>query len=234
MSSSRLRAASVAALVSLLAACDVLEPSENVDQDRIYTDYELQYDAGEDVTAARATFRVGGATGALLALAGESDILANGEALTERTQPISNLTYYERTFAGMVPSAVFEFIDTRGASYRNGIALRPVAVPWSVGAIDNDFAFELRWTGEPLGVDEEIGAVLYRGVGGGALAVFTQRDVGATSIILDRAQLQNVPAGEAILVLERRTVGDLDEPTEVGGRITARYTAMPVRVEVRE
>jgi hypothetical protein len=230
----RLRAALAAAALGGLAACDIVEPSENVDQDRIYTDYEVQYDARTDITAARATFRFGGATGTLLQLSGDSEVLANGDRLTERSATFGDGVYYERSFAGLVPSVAFEFFDTRGTAYHNGIALRAVAPPAVVGPIDNDFAYEIRWAGEPLDFDEEVGAVLYRIVGGGALAVFTQRDVGATSIILDRAQLQNVTPGEATLVLERRTLGDLDEPTEVGGRITARYTAAPVRVEVRE
>ena len=231
----RVRAGLAAAAALLVAACDVLEPSENVNQDRIWTDYELQYDGNQDVTSARATFRFGGSTGTLLELSGTSFVEANGQELTKRTQPVTNLTYYEREFAGLTPSATFEFVDTEGASYVNDVTLRAIGVPaGGVGPIDNDFSYELRWSGQPLAAGEEVGAVLYRIVGGGALAVFTQRDVGATSIILDRAQLQNVQPGEATLVLERRSAGAPSDPTEVGGRITARYTAAPVAVEVRE
>lgn len=235
MSSSRLRAALVAVAALALSACDLaLEPSENVNQDRIYTEYELHYDAQQDVSAARASFHFGGANGTMLELSGDSEVLANGEVMTRRTQPVTDAVYYERNFSGIVPSVLFEFFDTDGASYINGIALRGIAAPSSIGPMDNDASYEVRWAGEPLSSGEEVGAVLYRIVGGATLALFTQRDIGATSIILDRAQLQNVGAGEAILVLERRTVGELDEPTEVGGRITARYTAIPVRVEIRD
>lgn len=230
----RVRASLAAAALIVLAACDVLEPSENVNQERIHTDYELHYDGNADVTAARATFRFGGATGTLLELSGDSHVRANGQLLSQHTQPITNVTYYERTFPGLAEVAEFEFVDTEGTSYRNEIALRPIGVLGSLGPIDNDASVEVRWSGEPLREDEEVGAVLYRIVGGGALAIFTQRDRGATSIILDRAQLQNVSAGEATLVLERRYTGDLVERTDVGGRISARYTSRPVVVEVRE
>ena len=235
MTRNRLRAALAAAAALLVAACDVLEPSENVNQDRIWTDYELHYDGDEDVTSARATFRFGGATGTLLELSGTSFVEANGHELAKRTQPITNVTYYEREFAGLTPSATFEFVDTEGASYVNEITVRPIGAPsGGVGPIDNDFSYELRWSGQPLAAGEEVGAVLYRIFGGVALAVFTQRDAGATSIILDRAQLQNLEPGEATLVLERRSAGALSEPTQAGGRITAIYTAVPIRVEVRE
>ena len=230
----RVRAGLAAAAALLVAACDIVEPSENVNQDRIWTDYELHYDESEDVTSARATFRFGGSTGTLLELSDESFVAVNGEELTRRTQPVTNVTYYEREFAGLEPDATFEFVDVEGTSYLNDIALRSIAVSSGAGPIDNDNSYEVRWSGQPLGAGEEVGAVLYRIFGGVALAVFTQRDVGATSIILDRAQLQNVEPGEAMLVLERRTAGTLSEPTEVGGRISARYTAAPVRVEVRE
>lgn len=231
----RVRSGLAAAAALLVAACDLVEPSENVNQARIWTDYELHYDANEDVTAARASFRFGGATGTMLELSGDSYVDANGQVLSKRTQPITNVTYYERSFAGLAPSATFEFVDTEGASYVNEIGLRSVGIPaGGVGPIDNDASYEVRWTGQPLAPGEEVGAVLYRILGGGALAVFTQRDVGATSIILDRAQLQNVEPGDATLVLERRTSGVLQEPTDVGGRISARYTAAPVLVEVRD
>jgi hypothetical protein len=222
------------AAAALLAACDLVEPSENVNQDRIWTEYELHYDADADVSAARATFRFGGASGTLLELSDGSHVSANGQTLSRRTQPLTGITFYERAFAGRTPSATFEFVDLEGARYRNSVLLRDIAAPAAIGPIDNDASYEVRWVGPPLAPNEEVGAVLYRVVGGASLALFTQRDAGATSIILDRGQLEHLAAGDATLVLERRNVGVLAEATDVGGRIQARYTAEPVRVEIRD
>lgn len=230
----RLRAALAATAVLLLAACDVLEPSENVNQDRIWTEYELRYDGNEDVTTATASFRFGGSTGTPLELSEPSFVTVNGDELVMRVEPLTNVARYERDFAGLMPTATFEWVDTEGRPYVNDIALRSIAAPPTVGPIDNDASYELRWSGASLAAGEEVRAKLYRVFGGAAFATFTQRSAGATSVILDRAQLQYIQPGEVTLVLERHTTRPLTERTEVGGRITGVYGAAPVGVEIVE
>ena len=227
---SRAALALVAALA--LPACDSAEPSEFVNQSRIYTDFDLHYDANRDVTTARASFRFGGPNGTQLELSSPSRVEFNGQALGRVVQPVTNLTYYERTFTGQVSAGSFRFVDTEGASYDNPVTLRPIAFAGSVGPIDNDAAYELAWQGSALAADEEVGAVLFRIGQNTALGVFTQRDAGARSVILDRQQLQNVLPGAVSLSMERKVTRSPAEPTAVGGRVVARYTPVNATAQV--
>lgn len=221
-----LRAALALVAALALPACDAAEPSEFVNQSRIHTDFDLHYDGDRDVTVARASFRFGGPNGTQLELSSPSRVEFNGQPLARVVQPVTNQTYYERTFAGPVMAGSFRFVDTEGASYDNTVTLRAIGFPGAVGPIDNDAAYDLPWTGAALAADEEVNVVLYRlGQNTASLAVFTQRDDGARSVVLDRAQLQNVQPGRVSLVMERKaTTTALAEPTAAGGRTTARYT----------
>lgn len=218
-----LRAALALAAPLAMAACDQAEPSDFVNQDRIFTEYDLHYDANADRTVATAVFRFGGPSGTLLELSSPSTVTVNGEALSRKVEPITGRTVYERSFAGLVQNATFVFTDTEGEAYQNTFSLRPIGFPASVGPIDNDASYTLPWTGAALGADEEVNVVLYRVANEPELGVFTQRDDGAQSVILDRQQLQNVQPGQVTLTMERKFTRTPVQATSSGGRITGRY-----------
>jgi hypothetical protein len=218
-----------------LAACDAVEPSEYVNQNRIWTDYELRYDGSRDLTVATSTFRFGGSTGTLLELSGGSEVRVNGWPMAKIVQPITNLTYYERTFAGRLTSGSFLFVDTEGVAYENAIAPRFIGFPaGSLGPLDNDASYELYWEGPALGVGEDARLVLYRLEGGVDLAIFHQREYGARSIILDRGQLQHIEQGVVRMSLERTLSAVPAERTDAGGRITATYAAPDISIQIVE
>ncbi len=218
--------------LAALPACDAAEPSEHVRQDRIHTDFELGYDADQDVTTARASFRFGGPNGTQLELSGSSEAAFSGQPLARKHDRLLNRTYYERTMAGYVAEGTFRFRDTDGRTYLNSVTLRPIAFPAGVGPIDNDAAYELRWNGAALAENEEVRVALYRLTGGTSLALFSQDDEGSQTIILDRAQLSNVQPGSVTLRMDRTLVRDLADATAVGGRMTARYSPRDVSVQV--
>jgi hypothetical protein len=234
LSRSRLSALATC-LTTVLASCDAVEPSEYVNQNRIWTDYELRYDGSRDLTIASSTFRFGGSTGTLLELSGGSEVRVNGWSMSKVVQPLTNLTYYERAFAGRLTSGTFLFVDTEGTAYQNTIAPRFIDFPGgTLGPLDNDASYEMFWEGPALGVGEEVQLVVYRLEGGVDLAVFHQREYGARSIILDRGQLQHVEPGVARLSLQRTVFGVPAERTDAGGRIRATYSAPDVAVHVVE
>lgn len=229
------RALAATAALLLLSACMMAEQSVNVNQTRIWTDYELHYDANADVTVARASFRFGGAYGTPLDLTSPSEVRFNGQLLARTVQPGTGLVRYERTFAGEVASGTFRFVDTEDEAYSNLVTLRPVEFPASVGPIDNDGAFAFDWVGAALGPSEEVTVTLSRfGTSGVALGMFAQRQDGARGVVMDGVQLRAVTPGEVALKMERAWSGTPARVPDAGGRMTLKWTAREARAMVVE
>lgn len=209
-----------------LAACQLAEQSVNVNQSRIWTDYELHYDANTDLTTAKASFRFGSALGTPLDLTSPSEVRFNGELLARQVQMGTNFVTYERTFAGQVTSGTFRFEDTEGEAYSNTVTVRPVAFPSNVGPIDNDGSYAFDWVGSSLASGEQVDVTLWRLVPGSAsLALFSQTQDGARGVVMDATQLRNVSPGDVALKMERRWRGAPGRAPEAGGRLTVKWTA---------
>lgn len=223
-------ALSLAGLVAVLAGCDVAEPSTDVNQDRIHTRYELIYDGTADVTEPRASFRFGNAAGTQLRLEGRAGVAFDGDALALQT-PL-NITFYNDRIAGLTSSGTFVYTDGDGETFENTASLRSIGTPASIGPIDNDQATTLTWQGAPVGEDETVRVVLYRVSADTRLAVFTQDDEGATSVVLDRGQLGPVQPGEITLVVSRLSERPADEAPGAGGVVVTDYSAPAVQVQI--
>ncbi|MBR9922116.1 MAG: hypothetical protein GYB31_14855 [Bacteroidetes bacterium] len=208
----------------LLSSC-VREPSDSVDQDKIHTNYELFYNANEDITYARATFRFSNALGTKLELAGASIVLFDGEPLS--WQP--GLAYYEKKITGLQTTGTFEFEDTEGNTYTNAISLSEMQYPADLDTIDRSSSFELIWPGDPLNESETV-TLTANGENEGDAKVFFTDDQGANSIILPANKLGEIGDGPGTLFLDYRYVPLITEAPGAGGLITGRYR--PVNAEV--
>ena len=108
-------------LVLALAAtgCGTSEDSDDVNQARIYTDYELFYNANEDVTHAIARFRFGGPFGTILELTGSS-----GAGVTFDGQPLAYSGLWgghHREYAGNRTAGTFRYTNTEGEVFVNDV-----------------------------------------------------------------------------------------------------------------
>lgn len=212
----------VAALLSL-AGC-VAEQSADVNQQRIWTSYELAYDANADVTTAKATFRFGNSLGTPLELTSPSEVRFNGERLL-RASGVGTVSY-ERSFAGLVPSGTFRFTDTEGEVYANGVTLRPAEFPSSLGPIDHDRSYAFDWVGSALAPSEQVTVTLRRLTSEDpALAVFPQFADGARSVVMDAGQLRNVSPGTVTLHMTREWTGAPGRTPDAGGKVKLQWVA---------
>lgn len=213
------------ALISL-SSC-LREDSENVNQDRIWGHYELFYDANEDITYARATFRFGGITGTKLELTDPSEVRFNGDALPFR----EGLAYYEEDYAGFIQTGTFEFEDLDGNQYVNDVEIRTIDFPQTFGPIDQTAAYELVWDGSAL-TDFEIVSVWLNGINEGDSQLFLEEGEGSTNIILNQNDLEQLPVGTADAWIERSYRPLIDQATDVGGMLTGRYRGLQRSVEI--
>lgn len=102
----------------ILQSC-TKENSSDVNQDKIYAEYELAYDENLDKTYASCVFKFSNAFGTNLQLSAPSEIKFGNDVLT--FDPL--LSYYRKEYAGLVTSGTFTFTDTAGVSYQNTVTL---------------------------------------------------------------------------------------------------------------
>ncbi|MEL6864819.1 MAG: hypothetical protein AAFP19_10380 [Bacteroidota bacterium] len=196
----------------------VRESSDSVDQDKIYVEHELFYNANEDKTYARATFRFSNITGTKLELADPSTISFNGDALSWQ----GVLAYYENDYAGFVDSGTFSWTDTEGNSFSNTISINPIAYPSLPDTLRRDGAFDLIWDGAPLGARENV-TVTVNGKNEGDLQIFFTDQTNANNIILDKDKLEQLGQGEGTIFMDRRLLPEVGEATSAGAILTGRY-----------
>lgn len=209
-----------AAFALVMMSCN-REDSENVNQDTIWAHYELFYNANDDVTYARATFRFSNATGTKLELSDGAAVKFNGEQIPWQ----NGLAFYEEDLAGLIDNGTFEYTDLDGNVFTNSITVPSVAFPAGLDSIPRDQAFELFWIGDELAADESV-AVWINGDLEGDSHLFFEDDDGSESIILTADEMQDLPEGDADWVMDRTYSPDLSQGTSRGGLLTGRMRAL--------
>lgn len=203
--------------LTLTTSCE-REPSDAVDQDKIFTEYELYYNANEDKTYARATFKFSNALGTKLELVDPDAILFDGDVLTWKPA----LAFYEKEIAGLQSNGTFTWTDNDGNTFTNSIEIISIAYPDNLDTIGRDAAYDLLLNGEPLSENQSF-TLTANGENEGDAQVFFTDDIGATNIILEKNLLEQIGAGPGTLFLDRRNTPALSEQTSAGGILTGRY-----------
>ncbi|MBL7825745.1 MAG: hypothetical protein JNJ57_03885 [Saprospiraceae bacterium] len=213
------------AFTALLFASCQTEQSSDVNQDRIFTQYELLYNANEDITYARAWFRFGNATGTLLELSAPSQVEIDGQALNF----VALLGYYEKKIAGLNSSGTFRWEDAEGKVFENTITINPIDFGAGLDTIARNAALEIPFTGAPLAEHEIVGVWINGENEGDAQAAVTIEN-GATAIIVAANKLANVGAGPGKIYMDRRFTPPLSESTSAGGTGSGVHRAKPKQV----
>jgi len=196
------------------------ESSADVNQDRIFTHYELFYNATEDITYARAWFRFGSITGTLLELASPSEVTFEGDVL-----PFNKvLAFYEKKYPGLKTSGKFHWEDTDAKVFENSVSMNSIDFGSMSDSIARNAALSIPWTGNALGADEVVGTWINGENEGDAQAAITIEN-GATTLIVPLNKIEKVGAGPGKIYLERRFAPALLEVTGAGGYGAGVYRA---------
>lgn len=212
-----------------LAACN-RESSGDVKQNRIWSDYTLEYDGSVEKTTASAVFRFGGATGTQLELSNGSTVSFRGQTMDFK--PL--LAFYQLELSGKQDTGSFVFKDADGLVFTNSVALPPTAAtPASVTEISRGADFTLTWFGDPIVAGDAVIVTLVSVVNA-KTEVFTTANVGATSLTLPSSKLSLFPNGGAKISIsrERKTLsGDFEDE---GGVITTRSKGLNRTVNLKD
>lgn len=199
------------------------QPSSDVAQDKIHTNYWLYRESNSDVTYARAQFRFGTGTGTSLELTGGASVSEGGTPLPWGAL----LDWYENKHAGYTKQTTFTYVDSEGKRREVPVpVIREVSFPDPLPAkLPRSESFELTWVGEPLADGETMEAVVARDANRLDFAVWYETKVGARSMVLTKDGLAKVQAGASVLSLRRHRNYPLPAGADTGGggRVTTTF-----------
>jgi len=212
-------------LTTLLGSC---KPDETIDvnQDKVYTEFELFYNHVENRTYANAKFRHKKAKGTILKLSSSSSV-------TFASQPLyynASLQQYEVIFDSLISSGEFVWTDTEGRIFRNSISLAEINLEDELVLIQNQNN-TVPWQGKSIGADEYVILFLY--TSGNNAEYVINKSPGANTIIVGPDNLNRLPKGQLTASIERNSMFELTEATDAGGTMKGRYRSAEVVVNVQ-
>jgi hypothetical protein len=206
------------------------ESSINIDQNRIYSDYEMTYDQMANQTVVQATFRVDHNSGNKIELTYPSRVGFNDQNMAWR-----NLGgRYEDTRQGNLLNGRFTYFDVDQNSFSNtGPVVNPIDLPFGINNISKNGNFFLPWTGAVLQSGETV-TVTIRGGDQNGTETFTANAIGSSYISLDQFRLNRLEVGTARIQIQREKTTSLQQSNLSGGRITSTYKGREVLVNITE
>lgn len=206
------------------------EASINIDQNRIYSDYEVTYDQESNRTEVQATFRVDHNSGTKVELTYPSRVGFNEESMAWRK--LAGI--YEAHFSGNLTHGAFTYFDADGNRFDNaGLAVNPIDLPYGMNNISKNGNFFLPWTGAALQQDETVEVVINGGSQSGK-ETFQATVVGSSYISLPQYKLDRLEVGTARIQISRQKTSTLQQSNLAGGRITSKYESREIMVNITE
>ncbi|MDH3759629.1 MAG: hypothetical protein OEU50_01520 [Gammaproteobacteria bacterium] len=214
-----------------IAGCGTSEDSADVNQDRIYTDYEVFYNANEDKTHVIARFRFGHALGSILELKDSS-----GASVSYNGAKLAYSKFWgghHREYAGnTVAGGSFVYTDTNGKRYSNTVPSgTSIGFPSGFDTIDKNTAQTLAWVGTFLAPNDQVGIFVGSWAWGDDALFWTDAD-GAIDIVFGVDQMRNLALGTAEVFMDRWNAVNVAQGTSAGGRMRYKYRATNAVVTV--
>lgn len=216
------------AIPSLILSACKQEDSDDVNQDKIYTDYEVFYNANDDKTVVIAKFRFGDAFGTILELTGSAGVTYNGDEL------LYNGFYggHTKEYAGENLGGQFVYTNTEGNTFSNtALATSTIGFPASFTSLSKSAAYDLQWTGTTTATNERV-ALFIGSYTWGQDAFLLQTQTGANNIIIGVNNMSNLAEGSSTCYMDRVTETNASQVTGNGGMIRTRYRGTNASITV--
>ncbi len=214
-------------VISILISC-AKENASDVNQDKIYTDYEVFYNQNTDKTWVIAKFRFGGPTGTILELDSTSYVTFNGDTLAY------NIFYtgHFKEYAGRITTGTFKYENIAGQTFVNSIPnVDVLAFASDFDSLKKSQAQTITWVGSALAANESVGIFVGNGAWGQAALTWQDQD-GASNIVLGITQMASLGLGNSTAFMDRQNEIDVTQGTSKGGKIRAKYRALNRVVQV--
>lgn len=223
----QLIALSILSLSMVLISCDP-ERSEDVNQDRINTDYSIQYKDQKGETEAAAAFWFGSTP---LRLTAPAEVTADDRLLKKRE--FLGIVDYTRTFDSQKATVTFSYTDVDGRTFVNAATLpASIQVDGSVTSFSRSQDQLFTWIGDPVGSDEHVD-MQFRSEDGESLHYVSKSNTGSSSVLLSANDLGADFIGNVKINFIRYKKSDLQEGPR-NGKITSSFYSKTVIMEVTD
>ena len=206
-------------LMGLISSCR--KDSSEIEQNRIYQEYDVVFNNQTGNTEVSATFREDDAFGKILRLTGGAKVYFN-------EQQISGKSNFYETYAGFVSPVKIEFVDSDGKKYTNysfGINYVDVSpLENFISGTNNYFS----WGGSAVGENESVTFYARNSEGTSNDQRVSQQ--GASAINLISTFFDNFQNQFFTYWLKRKRISYLGDFAIVGGRFSVYYRSQD-RVE---
>lgn len=210
----------------IFAACQK-DRIANINQDKIYIDYQLYYNEDNQITTVSVLFKKKDNNGSLLKLSSKSKISFNDDVLPYN----SELSCYQKEINGKIETGTFTWIDSNGKHYVNTIALSPIEII-NPDTVYKSSDYSLQWQGSSLNTGETIYFIL-NGKSGGVPQLLSLDGVGKNTLVITKETWSALNVGELEVIAERIKVSDPQQKTQAGGVMTAKYRAATVKAFIK-
>lgn len=208
----------IAAVMLLLVSCQ-REPSDSVDQTKIYTEYHLVYDANTDITYARAVFKFSNITGTQLELVAPAEVKFNNDLLAFN----QTLAYYEKQYSGVVSGGTFVYKDLDNNTFTNTITgVKTIGFPSTLDTIHKTGSYTMTWVGDSIITGEGV-TVSIDGLYENDVQIFYTNLVNSKSITMPLNKLQLLATGNATIYMQRDIINNTIQAPSAGGYIKGVY-----------
>ncbi|HEX8547234.1 MAG TPA: hypothetical protein VF691_09750 [Cytophagaceae bacterium] len=218
----------IAFLSVLLTSC-AQEESKDVNPNKIYTEYELFYDANQDKTFASAIFKFSNVGGTNLKLSLPANIKFNGDELAYDP----TFAYYRKEYAGKLTAGTFIYTDSTRKTFTNQVNLAPAIENPAITEINRAGSFTYTWIGEPVKANETIGLIIANAANATNYQLFIQNTLSSQNLVLPLNQLNALVAGDANCTIDRQVEVPVKEGTSVGGKQRGKYRALNRKVTIK-
>ena len=209
----------VVLLIGLISSCR--KDSSEIEQNRIYQEYDVVFNNQTGNTEVSATFREDDASGKILRLTGGAKVYFN-------EQQISGKSNFYETYAGFVSPVKIEFVDSDGKKYTNysfGINYVDVSPLQNfISGTNNYFS----WGGSAVGENESVTFYARNSEGTSNDQRVSQQ--GASAINLNSTFFDDFQNQFFTYWLKRKRISYLGDFAIVGGSFSVYYRSQD-RVE---
>lgn len=217
----------IAVMVVLITSCESFD-SEDVNQQRITTEYKLKFDEAENQTRADAVFRFGSNNYMIL----NDPAFVKFDDRSMIKLELFGITTYRLIRPGKITSGVFHYRNAEGDDFINNILLADKISPAEGQSISISEGGELKWVGSTLSPGEEATVMLYNN----NTEHFSKstRESGTVAITIEPNEIEDTEFESTRIVFVRERRRNVQEGTEAGGSLVGTYQSGYVPIEVVE
>jgi hypothetical protein len=190
-----------------------------LDENKLYTVYELRYDAVENNTEVSASFFISSREGKQVILEESAEVFFQND----RLQLDETNKSYSQTFQQKVTQGSFFFSTSDSKVYENKVVIDEVGFDINnTIAIDSEQLYELHWEGKPLQTGESMKLIISDNRIQQNVSIVEGKE-GSKSITITPEDMEMFEDGEIYLQWIRRSSLNLQEGTSYDGERIAEY-----------